>query len=71
MLALTRVFVGVGEAAYGPAAPTIIADLYPIATRGRVLSLFYMAIPVGKRHRLRVRRNRRQNTGAGACLFTS
>jgi MFS family permease len=47
MLALTRVFVGVGEAAYGPAAPTIIADLYPIATRGRVLSLFYMAIPVG------------------------
>ena len=26
VLMLTRVFVGVGEAAYGPAAPTIIAD---------------------------------------------
>src|SRR2546425_5743034 len=26
VLVLTRVFVGVGEAAYGPAAPTIISD---------------------------------------------
>ncbi len=43
----TRVFVGIGEAAYGPVAPTIIADFYPIARRGRVLALFYVAIPVG------------------------
>ena len=46
-LVLTRVFVGIGEAAYGPAAPTIIADLYPVERRGRMLSFFYVAIPVG------------------------
>lgn len=47
VLLLTRCFVGVGEAAYGPIAPTVISDLYPVAIRGRVLSWFYMAIPVG------------------------
>ncbi len=47
MLLLTRCLVGVGEAAYGPVAPTIIADFYPVAKRGQVLSWFYMAIPVG------------------------
>ena len=47
VLILTRVFVGIGEAAYGPAAPTIIADLYPVEKRGRMLSYFYLAIPVG------------------------
>src|SRR5437868_3618948 len=47
VLLCTRLFVGVGEAGYGPAAPTIIADLYPLSTRGRVLAWFYVAIPVG------------------------
>jgi MFS family permease len=47
LLLLTRCFVGVGEAAYGPAAPTIISDLYPVAIRGKVLAWFYAAIPVG------------------------
>lgn len=47
MLLITRLFVGVGEAGYGPAAPTIISDLYPIQRRGAVLAWFYMAIPVG------------------------
>ena len=47
MLFLTRCFVGIGEAAYGPVAPTIISDLYPIGVRGYVLAWFYMAIPVG------------------------
>lgn len=47
MLLLTRVFLGVGEAGYGPAAPTILSDLYPLHRRGLVLSWFYMAIPVG------------------------
>ena len=46
-LLLTRCLVGVGEAAYGPVAPTIIADLYPVGIRGQVLAWFYMAIPVG------------------------
>ena len=47
ILLLTRVFVGVGEAGYGPAAPTLIADYFPQSVRGRVLSFFYLAIPVG------------------------
>ena len=47
MLLVTRLFVGVGEAGYGPAAPTIISDLYPVARRGAVLAWFYAAIPVG------------------------
>jgi MFS transporter, Spinster family, sphingosine-1-phosphate transporter len=47
VLLMTRVLVGVGEAAYGPAAPTIISDLYPVERRGRMLALFYVAIPVG------------------------
>ena len=46
-LLCTRVFLGIGEAGYGPAAPTIISDLYPIERRGIVLAWFYMAIPVG------------------------
>jgi MFS transporter, Spinster family, sphingosine-1-phosphate transporter len=47
MLLMTRLFVGIGEAAYGPAAPTLLADLYSIERRGRILSYFYLAIPVG------------------------
>lgn len=47
ILLLTRMFVGVGEGAYGPAAPTIISDLFPVASRGRMLAWFYLAIPVG------------------------
>jgi MFS transporter, Spinster family, sphingosine-1-phosphate transporter len=47
MMLATRAFVGIGEAAYGPIAPTIISDLFPIERRGRVLAWFYAAIPVG------------------------
>jgi MFS family permease len=47
VLLLTRCFVGIGEAAYGPVAPTVIADFYPVQMRGRVLAWFFMAIPVG------------------------
>ena len=47
ILAMTRVFVGVGEAGYGPVAPALIADYFPESVRGRVLSYFYIAIPVG------------------------
>lgn len=46
-LLLMRVVVGIGEAAYGPTAPTIISDMYPVKKRGAVLAWFYMAIPVG------------------------
>lgn len=47
ILLLTRCLVGVGEGAYGPVAPAMISDLYPVDHRGRVMSLFYVAIPVG------------------------
>jgi len=43
----SRMLVGVGEAAYGTVAPTIISDLYPRSSRGRALAFFYVAIPVG------------------------
>lgn len=47
LLLATRIFVGIGEAGYGPAAPTLISDYFPIERRGMVLSCFYLAIPVG------------------------
>ena len=47
ILLVTRIFVGIGEGGYGPAAPTILADFYPLAMRGRVMAIFFIAIPVG------------------------
>jgi len=47
LLFATRILVGIGEGGYGPAAPTIISDFFPIQTRGRVMAVFYTAIPVG------------------------
>ena len=47
ILFATRICVGIGEGGYGPAAPTILADLFPIQTRGRMMAIFYAAIPVG------------------------
>jgi MFS transporter, Spinster family, sphingosine-1-phosphate transporter len=47
ILFATRVCVGIGEGGYGPAAPTILSDLFPIDTRGRIMAIFCAAIPVG------------------------
>ncbi|XP_030065293.1 protein spinster homolog 1 [Microcaecilia unicolor] len=47
LLLLTRGLVGVGEASYSTIAPTIIADLFVLDLRSRMLSIFYFAIPVG------------------------
>jgi hypothetical protein len=47
LLFFTRCLVGVGEGAYGPVAPTMLADLYPVSRRGRIMAWFYMAMPVG------------------------
>lgn len=47
LLFLMRCLVGVGEAAYGPVAPSMLSDLYPVSVRGKVMAFFYMAIPVG------------------------
>src|SRR5205809_4948318 len=46
-LFVTRVFVGIGEGGYGPAAPTILADYFPVSMRGRIMAVFCGAIPVG------------------------
>jgi len=43
----TRIFVGIGEGGYGPAAPTILADYFAVEKRGRVMAIFCGAIPVG------------------------
>jgi MFS transporter, Spinster family, sphingosine-1-phosphate transporter len=47
ILFATRVCVGIGEGGYGPAAPTILSDLFPLETRGHVMAIFCAAIPVG------------------------
>jgi MFS transporter, Spinster family, sphingosine-1-phosphate transporter len=47
MLLLTRCCVGIGEAAYGPVAPAMISDMFPLKIRGKVMAWFYVAIPVG------------------------
>ena len=39
--------VGIGEATFGIFAPAVLADFYPERERNRILSIFYLAIPVG------------------------
>jgi len=39
--------VGIGEASYATIAPTLVADLFPVERRGRMLSIFYLGLPVG------------------------
>lgn len=46
-LLIARSTVGVGEAAYGTIAPALLADQFPIEKRGRVLAIFFSAIPIG------------------------
>jgi MFS transporter, Spinster family, sphingosine-1-phosphate transporter len=47
VLMLCRAVVGVGEASYATVSPTIIADLYNADARGLVISIYYVAIPLG------------------------
>lgn len=46
-LLFRHIIVGIGEASYATIAPTLIADSFPIARRGRMLSIFYLALPAG------------------------
>jgi MFS family permease len=46
-LFITRIFVGIGEGGYGPAAPTILSDYFATQMRGRIMAIFCGAIPVG------------------------
>ncbi len=42
-----RATVGVGEGAYGTIAPALLADQFPYERRGRVMAVFFSAIPIG------------------------
>jgi MFS family permease len=42
-----RSLVGIGEASFGTVAPGIISGYFPQEKRGRILSWFYLAIPLG------------------------
>ncbi len=46
-LLTARASVGIGEAAYGTIAPSLLSDYFPAARRGRVMAIFFCAIPVG------------------------
>jgi MFS family permease len=42
-----RAAVGVGEAAYVTIGPSLLSDYFPPGDRGRVMAIFFCAIPVG------------------------
>ncbi len=42
-----RASVGIGEAAYVTIAPSLLSDYFPRSQRGRVMAIFFCAIPVG------------------------
>lgn len=44
---LARIGVGIGEASYGPAANSLIADLFPESKRARAMSFFMLGLPIG------------------------
>ena len=46
-LLIRHTLVGIGEATFVTIAPTFVADLFPEERRGRILGIFYLAIPVG------------------------
>jgi MFS transporter, Spinster family, sphingosine-1-phosphate transporter len=46
-LLIRHTLVGIGEATFVTIAPTFVADLFPENQRGRILGIFYLAIPVG------------------------
>lgn len=46
-LLVRHTLVGIGEATFVTIAPTFVADLFAEKIRGRILGVFYLAIPVG------------------------
>jgi MFS family permease len=46
-LALARSVLGTGEATNGVIAPTILLDLFPRSQRARLMSAYYLAMPIG------------------------
>jgi MFS family permease len=46
-LLIRHTLVGIGEASFVILSPTFVADMFPEEKRGRVMGVFYLAIPVG------------------------
>ncbi len=46
-LLIRHTLVGIGEATFVTIAPTFVSDLFAENVRGRILGVFYLAIPVG------------------------
>jgi MFS family permease len=46
-LLAARTAVGIGEASFGTVSPGLLADFFSTEERGRIISWFYLAIPVG------------------------
>jgi MFS transporter, Spinster family, sphingosine-1-phosphate transporter len=46
-LLIRHTLVGIGEATFVTIAPTFVADLFSEDKRGRILGVFYLALPVG------------------------
>jgi MFS transporter, Spinster family, sphingosine-1-phosphate transporter len=46
-LLFSRSLVGIGEASFGVVSPGMLSDVFSKEVRGRILSFFYLAIPVG------------------------
>ena len=46
-LLIRHTLVGIGEASFVILSPTFVADMFPEDKRGRVMGVFYLAIPVG------------------------
>jgi MFS family permease len=46
-LLFRHIMVGIGEASYAVIAPTLISDSFPLERRGRMLSIFSLALPFG------------------------
>lgn len=47
MLLVARAVTGIGEAGYGTVAPSVISDLFTKERRSRMLSFFYVTMPLG------------------------
>lgn len=46
-LVIRHTLVGIGEASFVILSPVFVADMFPENQRGRVMGIFYLAIPVG------------------------
>lgn len=46
-LMVRHILVGIGEASYASIAPTLVADLFPLEKRGRMLAIFNAGLPFG------------------------